>query len=338
MADYPDPAVTASIYCNRQLDRLLHAVIAPFWREVRSRHPDVWIWFFRYGRGGEHLKLRIHGPAAVGDIVRALLERHLEPFFANPVSDPPDGVWISKSALPPLDLEDETEDDYPNKSLLWTHYRRRPEPFGCELYTRDDTHLELFVRTQAAAAEVLLERLAPEVDGPRFAQVRQNLFIKLLVLGLAATDFDAAQWAAYHAYHREWLIQTLVRIPGTISRQAILEELETRLGAGRAGALALASRIEAGVAAERPPASPDAFGSWSRAMTDFFGHVRAYRGRPEYDQDPFTRDFAYLPLHKVFNGVANQFGYRLSHEAYVHHLLCVAAEAAAAAVGESEAC
>lgn len=67
---------------------------------------------------------------------------------------------------------------------------------------------------------------------------------------------------------------------------------------------------------------------WARAAGEFFAYVATYRGRPEYDQDPYSSDHTFLPLFKVFHGAANQYGFRLSNEAYIHHLLCTAGERA----------
>ncbi len=327
----PDPAITVSVYCNRKLDQLLRDAIKPFWHEVRERHPGEphSIWFFRYAKCGEHLKIRIHGAEAVVATVRERLAPNIESFFRTPAADPLPGVWVSKSALPPLDHEDEEEEDYPNKTLLWTQYRRRPEPVGCEFYTRDETHLSLFARAQSSAAEVVLEHLTALVDSEQFLQRRQTLFLKLMLSGLAATDFDASKWMDYHAYHRDWLIRSLTRInPSSLKPSSILAEFDQRLERARSGVASLSSNVRIGAAAADPSEEAGAIGDWSRSVAAFYRHIQTYRGQLEYDQDPFTDDNAYLPLHKVFCGVANQFGFRLSHEAYLHHLLHAAARTA----------
>jgi hypothetical protein len=73
-------------------------------------------------------------------------------------------------------------------------------------------------------------------------------------------------------------------------------------------------------------------------VREFFEHVKGYRGRPEYDRDPYTDDHSFLPLFKVFHACANQIGLRISNEAYLHHLLLQAAlaslEEAAATAGQ----
>ncbi len=55
MAEYPDPVMTASINCNRRLNRLVQV-------SVRHRQAAPSTWSFRYGKCGEHLKIRVRGP------------------------------------------------------------------------------------------------------------------------------------------------------------------------------------------------------------------------------------------------------------------------------------
>jgi hypothetical protein len=63
-----------------------------------------------------------------------------------------------------------------------------------------------------------------------------------------------------------------------------------------------------------------------RELSAFYEHVSAYRGNQHFDRDPFTRDFAFLPIFKVLHFAANQFSFRISNEAYVFDLLFRATE------------
>jgi hypothetical protein len=67
--------------------------------------------------------------------------------------------------------------------------------------------------------------------------------------------------------------------------------------------------------------------AWGAAMRDFFEYIKGYRNRPEYDRDPYTDEYTFLPLFKVFHACANQLGFRISHETYLHHLLLAASHA-----------
>ena len=321
-----DPVLTANIYCNRRLNQLMQAAVAPFFRQLEEEFPGAEINLFRYGKCGEHLKVWIFGDDSLRDRARLLLESHTAPFLASADADPrPEDPWISKSGLPPVDEEDESGEDYPNKTLVFSRYRRSPVLHGSGAYLGDDRHVRLFVATQAAGARLTLEKLAPQAGAESFFKHRQSLFLKVLIAGLSGLDFDRAGWMEFLGYHRDWLIRTVARFadPGN-TPETILEDFETRAAALAGTIPALSAHVEYGSRGEILDRDPLLL-AWRDSVARFFDHVKTYRGRPEYDQDCFTRDFAFLPLFKVFHGVANQFGYRLSHEAYVFHLLLAAA-------------
>ncbi len=330
----PDPVISANIYCNRRLDHLIRDAITPFWRELTLSHPDQtpMIWFSRYAKCGEHLKLRVHSSEAIAAVARELLPKHLESFFDQPNSEPLPDIWLSKSATPALDAEDEAEQDYPNKSLLWTTYRRTPITLGCSLYVEDDEHVRRFAVCQSVVSQLMMEVITPALEQKNFLAFRQNQFFKLVLSGLAATDLDIKQWFDYQTYHRDWLLRFLVNTvaPTSTTEETILAEYEPRVARMAPAINTLATMIRE--ASDRSSTSdtepPQREGDWARAAGDFFDYVSTYRDRAEYDQDPYTRDHAFLPLFKVFHGAANQFGLRLSNEAYMHHVLCVAAEQA----------
>lgn len=332
MPGFVDPVLTANVYCNRRMDPLLSGAIAPFWRAVREQYTqNCFFWLFRYGKCGEHVKLRFHGSEDFAGSVRSLLPAHLDRFFADPASDPDPENWLSKSAIPPIDEEDEAEEDYPNKSLLWTHARRSPVLIGAHVYLADDRHVDLFHRAQAAATEIVLDVLIPGLGRPDFSKHRQSQFLKMLLAAFSALDFDVPQWIDYLTYHRDWLIRTVVAnaTVEVITPESILAELDQRVEGMRSAVAGLSGHVLRGASGAAAPGD-DPFGRWGASIASLHEYVKGYRGRPEYDQDPYTRDFAYLPLFKALHGAANQFGFRLSHEAYLNHLLLKAAELASA--------
>lgn len=335
-----DPIVTVNIYCSRHIDDLLRDAVAPFRSAMRDElGGDGFLWFYRYGKRGEHLKLRLHAPEPRREALQASLERTISRFL-EAIADAPPVERISKSALPPVDVEDAIDEDRPDRSLLWTTYRRSPVVVGDPIYVRDDHHMALFTRAVAASAEFLLSEVLPASRERTYLQQRQNSFLKLLIAGMAATDFTADRWPVYHTYHRDWLVRHLVTSsPLGVDAAAIHAEIDGHLDKVRGTVPVLARIMTAQQAEVRDGGAPGGpLGAWSAAVREFFEYVRRYRGQPEYDRDPYTDDHSFLPLFKVFHACANQTGLRISNEAYLHHLLRQAAlasvEEAAATAGQ----
>lgn len=324
-----DPIVTANVYCSRHIDDLLRDAVAPFRSAMRDElNGEGFLWFYRYGKRGEHLKLRLHAPESRREALRASLEQTLSRFL-QAIADAPPVERISKSALPPLDVEDAPSEDSPDRSMIWTHYQRTPVIVGDSIYTRDDRHMALFTRAAAASADFLLGEVLPASREPTYLQRRQNSFLKLVIAAMAATDFAAATWPVYFTYHRDWLIRHLVtQSPLGVDAAALHAEIDGHLQKVRGTLPVLAAIMEAeraeardGVAASGPLAA------WTTAVREFFAYVTGYRGRPEYNRDPYTDDHTFLPLFKLLHLCANQTGLRISNEAYLHHLLLHAAVA-----------
>lgn len=318
-----DPIVTANVYCSRHIDDLLRDAVAPLRSALHDElDGEGLLWFYRYGKRGEHLKLRLHAPEPRREALQASLEQTISRFLTAIAGAPP-VERISKSALPPVDVEDAIDGDHPDRSLLWTRYQRSPVVVGDPIYVRDDHHMALFTRAAAASADFLLSEVLPGSREPTYVQRRQNSFLKLIIAGMTATDFAAATWPTYFAYHRDWLIRHLVTqsLLG-VDAAAIRAEIDGHLDKVR-GTLPALARI---MAAQRAEASDDGpLAAWHAAVGEFFAYVTGYRGRPEYNRDPYTDDHCFLPLFKVFHLCANQTGLRISNEAYLHHLLFHAA-------------
>lgn len=320
-----DPIVTASVYCSRHIDDLLREAVAPYRAAMRAElADDGFLWFYRYGKRGEHLKVRVHAPEPRRQPLREQLERAVSGFLETMAGAPP-VERISKGALPPLDLEDAGEEDCPDRSLLWTTYQRTPVLVGDPVYVKDDRHMTLFLRALGASADYVLDQVVPASGEPGYLQRRQNSLLKLIIAGMAATDFPAGKWPVYFAYYRDWMIRHLVTVlPSATDAATITAELDGQLDKVRSVLPALA-RIMAGQRAAGTADGPLA--GWSAAAREFFEHIEGYRNRSEYDCDPYTDDHTFLPLFKLFHACANQLGFRISHEAYLHHLLLQAANA-----------
>ncbi|GMU07989.1 lantibiotic dehydratase C-terminal domain-containing protein [Corallococcus caeni] len=324
-----DPALSANLYCDHHLDALLQQAIAPFWSELREdghlRHAALW--FTRYTRRGEHLKLRLHLPVERVPWARERLEAAAARFFGS-LKDVPLPERNPPSFAPPIDVEDQPTTNAPDRSLLWTTFRRSPVVLGTERYLQDSRHAGLFAQALSASAEVVLTQLMPEVPRPTYARKRQSLLIQMLIAALGETAFTAAQWQAYLEYHHGWLLRHLLsnKESSTFTRESILAEFDQRALQMQPAIDALSATMA--VELKQGPGSvpPDhELSDWRTSVRAFFQHAATYRGHADYDVDPYTGDFAFLPLFKLLHGCANQFGFRVNNELYTHHLLLLAA-------------
>lgn len=325
---FPDPFLTANLYCNRRIDLLAREVLGGFSVDLAALGSpgEHFFWFMRYGKCGEHMKVRVHGPDTIAAEARQSLEAHANRFFATPDAEPDPTTWLSKSAIPPIDTDDEQDEDHENKSLLWSHYRRSPIVFGAEVYLEDDVHLDRFCRCQAAVTSLTLEALFPRLGDPAYNKHRQAVFIELLLTAVSVLALSPAETAGYLAYHRDWLIRSLVynaTPAGSITFEEIQKDLQSRADAMSAALRPLTGHIQSATTSGREP--KEYCRPFHQAFSSFFEHVSGYRGEPRFNQDPFTQDYAYLPVFKVLHFAANQFGFRLSNEAFIYNLLVHAA-------------
>jgi len=326
-----DPIISANIYCSQYINDLLRVAVAPFRSEMRdATDGHGFLWFFRYGKRGEHLKLRLHAP----DGHREALQARLAPViarFLDTIDPAAPEHRLSKSALPALDVEDEPDEDHPDRAMLWTHYRRSPVVVGDPIYTLDDHHMARFARAAAACSDFLLDEVLPASRDDAYLQRRQSAFLKLIIAGMAATDFTAATWVTYFTYHHDWLVRHLVAHgPRAVDEAELRAEIERHLDNARGAVPALAGVMSAQRAERRDGRiSGGPLGAWSDAVHNFFAYVQGYRGQAQYDRDPYTDDHSFLPLFKVFHACANQIGLRISNEAYLYGLLREAAIASA---------
>jgi Lantibiotic biosynthesis dehydratase C-term len=321
---FPDPFLTANLYCNRRLDLLAREVLGGFSSDLaRMGSPDEhFFWFMRYGKCGEHMKVRVHGPDSIAAEARQSLEAHANRFFATPDAEPDPTTWLSKSAIPAIDIDDEQDEDYENKSLLWSRYRRSPIVFGAEAYLEDAIHLDRFCRCQAAVTSMTLGALFPRLGDPSYHKHRQAVFIELLLAAVSTLALSRAETASYLGYHRDWLIRSLVynaTPAGSITFEDIQQDLQSRANAMSDALRPLTGHIASALDSAREP--KEYCRSFHQAFSSFYEHVSGYRGQPRFNQDPFTQDYAYLPVFKVLHFAANQFGFRLSNEAFIYNLL-----------------
>jgi hypothetical protein len=333
MRRFPDPVVTASIYCSGRLDAVLFHAVAPFWREIRSQDPRrlCFLWLMRYSKGGEHLKVRVHGPKSRRPVLRELLEEKVTAFLASlpePVDRPP---AAPPERAPAVDPEDDPDwGDHPDRALLWTTYRRSPVSLGGPPFLSDDRYAALLTRSLAAGCERIFA-LKPDAGGALAPPVRRRALLAGLIVGLAALGFDPGKRASYLAYHRDWLLRFELPMADRCETGAVerlLPGLDGRMARMGESLLSLRRVAEAGWegsgGAPDPGEGPDA--GWRRSLADLLEYISPLCLDPDYRLDPFAGDPVFAPVFKVLHGFANQLGLKRLDEAFAHHVLLRIAE------------
>lgn len=323
----PDPTLSASVYCNRRLDRVVSGLVIPFRERLRELDPEErWaLWMVRYSGRGDHLKLRLHGPEEERETVRTLIAEEAGRFFAalEPAGDEP---RVSRTGIPAIDEDDEGEGDHPDRALLWTRYRRSHVSLGPEPFLADDGYARAMAAALGAGAAMVLAAFAAHPGGEPPAAARQRTLLKAVVAGLAEAGLSRDRCAAYLAYHRDWLLRFFA--------EDAEREAELREGLERQ-ADAMASTVEQlrGVVGAEWTAASRAETAWRGTLAALAAYVAPFGGDPAYRVDPYATDPIFPPVFKVFHGVANQLGLSPVHEAFVHHLLLRAARSGAAPAG-----
>lgn len=327
-----DPVLTANVYCSGRLDAVLFQAVAPFWRELRPRTPECFLWVMRYGKGGEHLKVRVHGPEPRRALLRDLLEEKVTAFLAAlpPLPATPPPAW--REWAPAIDAEDETYGgDHPDRTLLWTTYGRSALSLGGKPFLSDDRYAALFTRCLAAGCERVLS-LEPGADGALAHPVRQRAFLRALLAGLAAFGFPSGERASYLAYHRDWLLRFSLPMEERAESEPVerlcrlLDERIARMGDSllpirRAAESAWHGSGEAGEGENDPDAG------WRRSLAGLLGYITPLCRDPDYRLDPFASDPVFAPVFKVFHGLANQLGLKRMDEAFACQVLLRSGEA-----------
>ena len=323
MASFPFPLLSASVYSRKQHDLLLDAFIRPFWDASALKDAGGFFWTMRYGGGGEHLKLRFHGPEALEAETRQALGARLDCFIESlPVDEAEE---INPGRFPPIDPEDEEEGLRPYRFWRWTTFRPSPFVLGAETLALDRVLTGLYAHAQSEVSEIVLREVVSRRLEASFATARQSQFIRLLIASFAAIGFSTVEQEAYLRHHRDWLVRFFIskaRSP-EVSSDSILAPLRARIDPMQAKMDAIRQRLITATTASLD--IDPIFSAWQQRLVDFFLYVSRFRGNSVYDLDPYATDYTFLPLFKLFQGVCNQFGLRLSNELYVYQLLLTAA-------------
>jgi hypothetical protein len=324
---YPDPVLTANIYLAGHLDQAIFRIAAPFWRAAREldRERLYQLWLMRYGKGGEHLKVRVHGPADLQPELSRLLEDSARAYFDS-LSEPAEPVvkrgWVG---APPIDAEDNVDTDHPDRSFLWTHYGRSHVSLGGKPLLDDDRYAALFTTCMARGCELVLA-IEPTENGTIQHRVRQSTLFKALIGGLAALGFDAEKRAQYLAYHRDWLLRFILPKDRRMEVEPV-QQLLVRFSERIATMDATIETLRRSAAVEwldgdtPQRALPAQEEAWRRALAALRDYVTPLCADPDYHLDPFAVDPVFSPIFKVFHGLGNQLGLNLADEGFAHHIL-----------------
>ena len=312
-----DPILTANVYCAGRLDEVLHQVVAPCWDAIRQLDPDsgAYFWTMRSSKGGEHLKVCLHGPGSLAHPARVLLQQAADAFFAARArhGEPANGAVSN-------DVDNETGSDHPDRSLFWTLYRRNRASLGP--FLDDDGYVSRITRCLAAACERVL-LLEPDSTGRISHPLRQGALLAGLAVGLAAPGFDSEARPAYLAYHRDLLLRfPLARDQDeACSSNDLLRLFDRQIEAMGPAASALRRATRSEWLRDPAKAEPRVDAAWRRTLANLLWYVRPLCDDPDRRVDPPAADACFVPLFKVFHGLANQLGLSLVEEAYAHHLL-----------------
>ena len=187
---YPDPILSANLYAAGQVDELLAGPMVELLRRLGEIEGFAHLWFMRYPRRGEHLKIRIHGEPTIAPQAEDSLRSVTLPFLdKRPALE--DDKRGRPTAAPPIDLEDRAEDFYPDRQLLITRYQRSHVVLGGQPFLSDDLYVTTITRCLGTGCERLLQEIAQQgSDGWFPHKTRQSLLLRALTEGVAALHGD----------------------------------------------------------------------------------------------------------------------------------------------------
>ncbi|MEM6794271.1 MAG: lantibiotic dehydratase C-terminal domain-containing protein [Acidobacteriota bacterium] len=305
---WPDPLVTANLYCAGESDRAIVRVLGPLQRQPGDSSRSLW--FMRSRRRGEHLKIRLHCSEREAPRLEAQLLERSASFFAeldaeqrSSQRDP-----ARKSGGAAIDEEDEIEGLAEDRSLLFTTYRRSPVALGGPPFTDRDRFLHLFTRALGAGCSWQLRDGSSSQASPPAG--RSLLFFRMTLLGLSALGLEPSLRPEMLLYLRDWQVRAPLLQRGAPQHQADRWLERTRQGLEPQAALADAiSALALAYPAGGLPQDLEAVErEWWSALRNLAEDVEAFRESPDFRVDPFAEDMLFAPVIKVFTGAAYQLG------------------------------
>ena len=320
---FPDPALSANVYCSGRLDEVIARLVAPFWRQAEPG--SSYLWFMRYARCGEHLKIRLHAPEPEAARLRDQLQAAQEEYFLSSAAPPPGSGRRSTPTAPPIDAEDWATVDHPDRTFLWTTYGRSHLSLGYRPFLDDDGYAALATRCLGAGAEIVLARFATGPDGECPFAVQREIWREALLNGLLAASFSARDRALYLLYHRDCLLRYLRKRKGWVEGASAMGQVLAQFDR-QPGRQELQEELAGAMAAVAPGGAETV--AWKEALGALSGYVAPLLADPAYHVDPFADHPAFPVFFKIFHGVANQIGLDATNEAFLYHSLAgITAEA-----------
>lgn len=320
----PDPVVTANLYCEGLQDQAVHHVLAPLASRIHAHGPDHRLWFVRYAKGGEHLKVRLHGPETSVPVLCDLLAGITEEFLATLPARLGDTERTDERHLPPIDEEDAARKLHPDRSLLWTVYRRSFISLGGKPFLDDDRYVSLVTSCLGRGCEVILDSCQPGPERRSLPKSRQPILLKLIIGALAAPTFPADARVAYLGYHRDWLVRAMTERANVDSRkqEALLGQFDQQAEKMGSALDPLREVVAARWSADGGVYEPEGIdAAWQRSVGALVEYASQFQDDPDYRLDPFATQVSFSPVFKVLHGISNQVGLNMLNEALTYHLL-----------------
>jgi hypothetical protein len=320
---FPDPCLTASLYCAGRIDWTIARCVLPVWRRVQTEQPAVpcYLWILRYGRGGEHLKLRFHGPSTLRPLIEFLLTDAASaqrPWLAHPS----DALHTAALIASPLDEEDEVQEEWPAGSLLWTHYRRSPALFLGKPFLNDDGFVARFTSCLGCGCELLLSSFDLDNGDSLSHRRRRAMLLRALMAAVSELFREPGERIRYLTYHRDWTIRhpVLAIRGGDEKAREILERYERQVAGLSFTAMHSLRRAadEMGTEARWPVGEETA---WRDALREMRRYLEALGNDPFLSPDPFVTGPLFPTVFKILHGLANQIGIDVLNEGMAYHLL-----------------
>jgi Lantibiotic biosynthesis dehydratase C-term len=306
---------------------VLGQVVAPLLSWLRSReatHEDF-LWWVRYGRRGEHVKVRIHGSGRNRDEVRRELAELAEACFAS-WGEPSMGERSNWARLPPIDLEDTGTELQPEPSVLWTSYQRSAINLAARPFLDSDDYVAAATSCLAAGGETALQSWKLDQRGQSSATARQGLLLQLLISALPVLCSERNAIGPYLAYHRDWLLRFRLSRRGPIEKDAVelsIRGLDAQVDQRRDQTLQPIVRVLASRwgAAEASEAESLVHELWRSRLAELRSVVRRLTRDVAFHIDLYAPRPEFATYFKALHGMANQLGIDMLNESYVHHLL-----------------
>ena len=310
----PDPIVSANLYADGQLDSALVQVVGRFRRHLYKSGEESFVWAMRYGRRGEHLKIRVHGPA----FRESELFRQLSKFAAVWLSKLPAQDLVQPRRLmlfsPPVDQDDIGHEEVADRQFLRTGYRRHPVSLGAEKLLANDEYVAGIVNCLGAGTDFILESLGLDNEGRLNQRQVQLLLLKAVVLATSALESLDLR-LGYLVYHRDWMFRSRLKLAGLEREEkckTLLERVCSSANSLKADHLAKLEDF--------------ALNMWDGGMAQNYPlaemlKILCFQMKGMQSFDPFAADYRFGLIFKVLHNLGNVLGLNRISEALVYHVL-----------------